>query len=213
MLNSSGMAPSGETVAFMNANGYKYDPQQQRVRARACRCAGILTVTVPGSVWGWQEVLDKYGTMKFKAGAAAGRRICQQRLSGVRAHRASTGTCPRPWCPVNGSLAGCCTALDPDSVKAWYTDGKPPVAGQIFRNPDLAKAFKIAAGRGRDVFYKGEIAKAIVAKAKSLGGTMTMEDLADFKGEWVEPVTQRLSRLYPDGDAAAVARAGPPTRC
>ena len=82
----------------------------------------------------------------------------------------------------------CCTAPDPDSIHAWYINGQQPKAGQIFRNPDLAKAFRLLQAQGRDAFYKGDIAKAIVAKAKALGGTMTMEDLADYKGEWVEPV-------------------------
>ena len=63
------------------------------------------------------------------------------------------------------------------------------MAGQIFRNPDLAKAFRLLQAQGRDAFYKGDIARAIVAKEKAVGGTMTMEDLADYKGEWVEPVT------------------------
>src|SRR6185503_21228153 len=41
---------------------------------------------------------------------------------------------------------------------------------------------------GRDAFYKGEIARAILAKVHALGGTMTADDLANYKGEWVEPV-------------------------
>ena len=55
-------------------------------------------------------------------------------------------------------LNKCCTELDPDSVKTFYIDGKPPVAGQTFRNPDLAKTFRLLAAGGRDAFYKGEIA-------------------------------------------------------
>jgi gamma-glutamyltranspeptidase/glutathione hydrolase len=185
-LNSSGMAPTGESLAFMNANGYKYDPRNNGPGS-GMPFAGILTVTVPGSVWGWQEVLDKYGTMKFKQVlepayeyASNGFPVSERIAHDWHLPKAVT---------ANGSPAGCCTAIDPDSIKAWYIDGKPPVAGQIFRNPDLAKAFKILQTKGRDGFYKGEIAQAIVAKAKSLGGTMTMEDLAGFKGEWVEPVS------------------------
>src|SRR5262249_46899693 len=81
--------------------------------------------------------------------------------------------------------------LDPDSVKTWYIDGKKPVAGQIFRNPDLAKTFRLMQQGGRDAFYKGEVARAIVAKSNALGGTMTMEDLANYQGEWVEAATTR----------------------
>jgi gamma-glutamyltranspeptidase/glutathione hydrolase len=88
-----------------------------------------------------------------------------------------------------GDASGCCKALDPDSVATWYIKGKPPVEGDVFRNPDLAKTFKLLQQQGPDAFYKGEIARAIVAKSKALGGVITMDDLADYTGEWVEPLT------------------------
>jgi len=72
-------------------------------------------------------------------------------------------------------------------VNVWYVNGQPPAVGQIFRNPDLARTFRLLQAQGADAFYKGEIARAIVAKSKALGGTMTMEDLANYHGEWVEP--------------------------
>ena len=53
------------------------------------------------------------------------------------------------------SLPGCCKALDPDSVKAWYIHGSPPKAGQIFRNLDLAKSFELLQKEGRNAFYTG----------------------------------------------------------
>jgi gamma-glutamyltranspeptidase/glutathione hydrolase len=83
-------------------------------------------------------------------------------------------------------LRGCCSRVDPDSIKTWYIDGKQPVAGQIYRNPDLAKTFRLIQKNGKDGFYKGEVARALVAKSTALGGTMSMDDLADYKGEWAE---------------------------
>jgi gamma-glutamyltranspeptidase/glutathione hydrolase len=85
-------------------------------------------------------------------------------------------------------LRKCCTQLDPDSVKTWYVNGAPPVEGQIYRNPGLARAFRLLQKYGRDVFYRGEIARAIVAKSRALGGTMTLSDLANYRGEWVQPL-------------------------
>jgi gamma-glutamyltranspeptidase/glutathione hydrolase len=85
-------------------------------------------------------------------------------------------------------LKGCCTALDPDSVSTWYIDGRPPVAGEIYRNPDLAKTLRILQAKGAGAFYSGEIARALIAKSTAEGGTMTMDDLARYTGEWVEPV-------------------------
>jgi len=84
-------------------------------------------------------------------------------------------------------LQACCTALDPDSIKTWYVNGAQPQPGQIFRNPDLARTLRLLQSKGADAFYKGEIAQAIVAKSQALGGSMTLEDLAGYKGEWVEP--------------------------
>ena len=84
-------------------------------------------------------------------------------------------------------LRHCCSEPDPDSIATWYIDGKPPVAGQVFRNPDLAKTLRLIQQHGRDGFYKGEVAQALVAKSTALGGTMTLDDLAAYKGEWVTP--------------------------
>jgi gamma-glutamyltranspeptidase/glutathione hydrolase len=84
-------------------------------------------------------------------------------------------------------LEACCTSLDPDSVKTWYINGVAPRAGQIFKNTELSRALRTLQAKGSDAFYKGEIAQAIVAKSQALGGTMTLEDLANYKGEWVEP--------------------------
>jgi len=64
-LNASGIAPSGLTLAHMNALGYKVNPASFGPGS-GMPSGGILTVTVPGSVWGWQEVLDRFGTKTFK---------------------------------------------------------------------------------------------------------------------------------------------------
>jgi len=85
-------------------------------------------------------------------------------------------------------LRGCCTKLDPDSVSTWYLDGKPPAEGQIFRNPQLARTLTLLAKFGRNAFYTGAIARAIVKKSQALGGTMTLDDLANYRGMWREPV-------------------------
>ena len=54
--------------------------------ARAWR-GGVLSVTVPGAAWGWQEVLDKYGTMNFKQVLEPAAQLCRTGLSHFRAHR------------------------------------------------------------------------------------------------------------------------------
>ncbi len=64
-INASGKAPTGQTLARMNAAGYAWDATNWGPGS-GMPAAGILTVTVPGSVWGWAEVLRRFGTMTFK---------------------------------------------------------------------------------------------------------------------------------------------------
>jgi gamma-glutamyltranspeptidase/glutathione hydrolase len=142
---------------------------------------GILPVTVPGTVWGWQAVLQRFGRLTFKEVLEPAAQYAQ---NGFPVSERIAGD----WKLPNAlPLKGCCTQPDPDSVKVWYVGGQPPAQGQIFRNPELARTFRLLQAHGADVFYKGEIARAIVAKSQALGGTMTLEDLANYKGEWVEP--------------------------
>jgi gamma-glutamyltranspeptidase/glutathione hydrolase len=180
VLNASGMAPSGATLARYNALGYRADPRNWGPGS-GMPGGGILTVTVPGAAWGWEEVLTRFGKLSFKE-------VLQPAIDYAENGFPVSQRIALEWeLPPATPLSRCCTSLDPDSVKAWYIDGQPPVAGQTYRNRDLAKSFRLLQQQGRDVFYKGEIARAIVAKSTSLGGTMTLDDLAAYKGQWVEP--------------------------
>jgi gamma-glutamyltranspeptidase / glutathione hydrolase len=187
VLNASGKAPSGLTLGFMNAHGYRWDSRNWGPGS-GMPLGGILTVTVPGAAWGWQEVLDKYGTMGFKQVLQPAIDYATQGFA-VSERIAHEWVLPKAVNTPRSSLSSCCTELDPDSVSTWYIRGTPPQAGQIFRNPDLAKSFKLLQDQGRKAFYSGAIAEAIVAKSRRLGGTMTLQDLAAYRGEWVDPVT------------------------
>ncbi len=181
-LNASGIAPSGLTLAHMNSLGYSWNPANYGPGS-GMPPAGILTVTVPGSLWGWQEVLDKFGTMTFKD-------VLEPAIDYAENGFPITEEIGSGWILPNAlPLQGCCTQLDPDSVNTFYINGVPPVAGTIFTNPDLAHTFRLIQQQGRNVFYNGEIARAIVAKSNKLGGTMTLQDLASYKGEWVTPAS------------------------
>jgi gamma-glutamyltranspeptidase / glutathione hydrolase len=186
VLNASGMAPSGESVAFMNSKGYRQDPENWGPGSGMPH-AGVLTATVPGTAWGWQEVLDKFGTMTFKQVLEPAAIYASEGVP-VPERSAHDWRLPNAVGPDRSDASGCCTAPDQDSIHTWYINASQPRAGQIFRNPDLARAFRLLEAQGRDAFYKGDIAKAIVAKERALGGTMTLGDLAAYKGEWVEPV-------------------------
>lgn len=186
-LNASGMAPSGQTLALMNSHGYSWNSANWGPGS-GMPSGGILDVTVPGSVWGWDAVLRRFGSMTFKETLQPAIDYGEQGFP-ISERIATDWRLPPGLPPVPGNPGQCCTQVDPDSIATWYIDGKPPAPGQIYGNPDLAKTFRILQREGRDGFYKGEVARAIVAKSNALGGTMTLDDLAAYAGEWVTPAT------------------------
>jgi len=180
VLNASGTAPTGATLARFNSLGYHWNPKNWGPTS-GMPLGGILPVTVPGAAWGWQAVLQRFGKLTFKEVLEPAAQYAEQGypVSERIAH---------DWRMPNAlPLEKCCTAPDPDSIKTWYVNGKPPQAGQLFKNADLARTLRLLQVKGGEAFYKGEIAQAIVAKSRALGGSMTLEDLANYHGEWVEP--------------------------
>jgi gamma-glutamyltranspeptidase / glutathione hydrolase len=136
-------------------------------------------------VWGWDAVLKRFGTLTF-------REVLQPAIDYAEQGFPVSERIAFDWeLPKALPLKACCTRLDPDSVRTWLIGGQPPRPGQIFRNPDLARSFRLLQQQGADAFYRGEIARAIVAKSKALGGTMTLQDLASYHGAWVEPAVTR----------------------
>jgi gamma-glutamyltranspeptidase/glutathione hydrolase len=180
VLNASGTAPTGATLERFNGLGYRWDPANWGPGS-GMPPYGILPVTVPGALWGWQAVLKRFGKLTFKEVLEPAAQYAQHGFP-VSERIAHDWNLPNAL-----PLKACCTEPDPDSIKTWYLNGAPPKAGQIFRNPELAHTLRLLQQQGSDAFYKGEIARAIVAKSRALGGSMTLEDLANYSGEWVEP--------------------------
>ncbi len=185
-LNASGTAPTGATLQRYNSLGYFWNPNNFAFGSGMPR--GILSVTVPGAAWGWDEMQTRFGNLTFKETLQPAIDYAE---NGVPIQeRVANFNLPNALGPDPSSPANCCTQRDPDSVAVWMPfNGRGPALGQAFRNPDLAKTFRLLQRYGRDVFYKGEIAQAIVAKSNALGGTMTLEDLANYHGEWQEGAT------------------------
>ncbi len=180
VLNASGKAPTGATVGRFNKLGYAWNPKNWGPGS-GMPVGGILPVTVPGAAWGWQAVSKRFGKLSFREvlEPAAGYAQDGFPISERIAH---------DWRLPNAlPLQACCTSPDPDSINTWYLNGMQPRPGQIFKNPDLARTLRLLQAKGADAFYKGEIARAIVAKSDALGGSMTLQDLASYQGEWVEP--------------------------
>jgi gamma-glutamyltranspeptidase/glutathione hydrolase len=166
-LNSSGWAPRGLTPEFLASKNITTMPQR-----------GIQSVTVPGVVAGWDALRAKYGSKPFSELLAPAIYYAENGfpLSEVTA---------RGW-----SNSVKMHAEHPNSRKTFLVDGtRAPNAGEVFRNPDLAGSLRLIAQQGRDGYYKGKTADAILQISREQGGTMTASDLAEFQPEWVQTIS------------------------
>ena len=165
-LNASGWAPAGLSAGFMRGAGFAEMPS-----------TGIHTVTVPGAVAGWEVLRTRLGTLPLRE------------ILAPAIHYAERGF------PVTEVVAqgwtNCAERLTQQAAaaKTYLIDGSPPRTGEIFRNPDLASSLRRIAKSGRDGFYRGPTAEAIVRLSEELGGTMTAEDLERYEPEWVAPIS------------------------
>jgi len=96
----------------------------------------------------------------------------------------------------------------PGFAEVFMPGGRAPAAREIFRNPALAGTYERLAEEGRDVFYKGDIARTIADYMQANGGFMSFEDMAAHRSEWVEPVSvdyrgYRVWELPPNGQGIA----------
>jgi gamma-glutamyltranspeptidase/glutathione hydrolase len=165
-LNSSGWAPAGLTPEFLKSKGITEMPQ-----------TGINSVTVPGAVDGWDKLLTRFGKMKFADVLAPAIEYANEGFAVGEVVHAF-------WHDSEKALKA-----DPATARTYLIDGHVPAVGEYFRNPDLAWSYGQIAAHGRDAFYRGDIAQKILATSVGHGGTMTRADLAEFNGEWVDPIS------------------------
>jgi gamma-glutamyltranspeptidase/glutathione hydrolase len=138
---------------------------------------GIDSATVPGAVDAWDVLLKRAGTLTFKEVLEPAATLAEQGFGvSERIHN--------DW--IYGAEV---LSADPDSVRTYLVNGQPPPTYSVFRNPDLAHAFRVLQSQGRAAFYDGEIARAIVSKSNALGGTMSRQDLHDTQATWDEPIS------------------------
>lgn len=182
-LNASGPSARAMTIAALQAKGLKTMPP-----------TGIHTATVPGCVRGWEAMHRKFGRRPWAD------------LFRPAIHLAAEGF---PMQEMVGRVwESAVVRQDPEGIRVFYPGGKAPEIGDVYRNPDLARAMRLIAEGGADAFYKGAIAKAILAKSAKLGGLLAAEDLAGFAPEWVQPISTtyrgwRVHELPPNGQGLA----------
>jgi gamma-glutamyltranspeptidase/glutathione hydrolase len=186
-LNASGPAPRALSPGYITSKGFETMPLE-----------GIHSVTVPGAVEGWGKMHSRFGKLPWKA-------LFHDAIAFATEGFPVAEAIAEIWAEP-ASVAK--LQSKPESARLFLPDGKPPREGDLFRNPDMARAFGLIAAEGPSTFYKGEIAAAILKSSRPLGGMLTAEDLATFSSEWVEPISidyrgWRICELPPNSQGIA----------
>ena len=165
-LDASGRSPYAASLDFCRKSGFKEMPQR-----------GIHSVTVPGAVQGWSMLLGAYGTMPLG-------KVLQSAIQYSEEGFPVAKLTAESWHESEASLKD-----DEGAAINYLVNGRAPRAGEIFKNPRMAKTLRRIADEGPDVFYKGDIAQKIVRCSEKKGGLFALKDFADHRSDWVEAIT------------------------
>jgi gamma-glutamyltranspeptidase / glutathione hydrolase len=185
-LNASGRAPAAASLDFFKAKGLKEIPT-----------FGPLSWSVPGCVDGWDQLRNRFGTKPWAE------------LLAPAIEYADSGF------PVSEIIAAGWRASErslqaiPTSADCYLPGGRAPATGDVFRNPGLARSLRTIARDGRDAFYRGSLADAIVKYSQSAGGLFAPSDFAEHTSNFIEPVSTNYRgfdvwELPPNGQGIAV---------
>lgn len=171
-LNASGPAPLQLDAEQIRRQGHDAFPQ-----------LGGLTVTVPGSLRGWEAALDRFGTIGLD-------RLLERPIDYAENGFPVSQRIAAAWQKSTEKMS-----THRDSKRVWLPNGRSPRAAELFKNPEFAQTLKTIAANGYDAFYSGPIAQQLAETVQADGGFLTEQDLAEYQAEWVEPI----SVSYGDG--------------
>ena len=165
-LNSSGRAGANARPEALRGRGMSGMPTH-----------GPTTITVPGSVAGWSELLRSHGTVPFARALAPA-------IAYARDGYPIAEIVAAQWQAAAERIA-----LDPGAAAAYLPDGRPPRPGDVVRNPDLANTLEEVAAAGADAIYRGPIGRTIAEHVSRLGGFLTTADFTSHTSDWVTPIS------------------------
>jgi len=165
-LNASGRSPYKATRAYFAEKSLHDIPT-----------TGPLSWSVPGCVDGWAELHKKFGSLSLG-------QILEPTIHYAEDGFPVSEVIARSWNGAESTLKHY-----PDSSRTFLMDGQAPRAGDVFKNPNLARTYRDIAKGGRDAFYKGKIAETIVAFSDKNGGLFSMKDFTEHTSTWVDPVS------------------------
>jgi gamma-glutamyltranspeptidase / glutathione hydrolase len=185
-LNASGRSPYSLTPDVLKQSGRQFIPFN-----------GPLPVSVPGCVDGWYQLHGKFGNLPMIT-------ILSYAINYARNGFPVADEAAFEYAHLKDLYGN-----NPNVQQVFMPNGVVPKRGDVFKNPQLANSLEKIAKGGRDVFYKGDIARIIDAFMKKNGGYLSYKDLADHRSEWVEPVSTtyrgyRVWELPPNGQGITV---------
>lgn len=164
-INGSGWAGSLASIDYFNSRDMDRIPEN------------ILSVSVPGAVAGWFKLHERYGRLPMS-------RLLEPAIGYAEDGFAVSEIIARQWQLAEEKLRG-----NRAAANSYLAEGRAPLHGEVFRCPDLAQTFRLLGAEGRDAFYRGDIARAIVGTSETFGGFLTLADFEDFDAQWVEPLS------------------------
>ena len=166
-LNGSGRAPAALTLERLKSEGIEHEMPPLHP----------YTVTVPGACAGWCDMVAGHGQLGMDAVLAPAIRLAQEGfpVAPITAYFWDRGV-ERQLKQAPGGLE-------------MTIEGRAPRAGEIFRNPGLARTLRKVAAGGKEAFYTGEIAEAVAAAVQAAGGCLSTEDLAKHTSTWEQPAS------------------------
>jgi len=190
-INGSGRAPRGLDLEGLRA----------RLEARGADRIPLfdgLAVSVPGCVDAWFALHERYGRLPME-------RLLAPAIEAAREGFPVSQVIAHHWTSALTRYPGEAFA---SFHRTFLLDGEPPREGQLFANPALADTYERLAAGGRDAFYEGPVARAIVDAVAAHGGALALEDLSAHESEWVTPISvayrgHRVWELPPNGQGLA----------
>ena len=215
-INGSGRSPLGLSYDQMKAELAKLDRQ-------TIPPLGMLPISVPGCVDAWTELHKKFGKLKLSDDLAPAIRYAEEGFPvtdliayywafGPRLYKGLPGAFLETYTlPGERAHAGADESPDAErreGVPAPSAARRTPAKGDIFKNPALARTLRLIGERGRDGFYKGEVADKIDAFMRANGGFLRKTDFEKHNSTWVEPVSANyrgydVFELPPNGQGIA----------
>ena len=195
-MNASGKSPELITLEEIKSMGYKKIPTE-----------GVIPITVPGQVGGWIELSKKFGKLEFKELFTS---AIDYARNGYIVQPLVSKLWGREYDRFKNSIDDN-TFLD-EWFKVFAPNDMPLKAGELFKNPELAKSLEDIALTKGESFYNGVIAEKIDIFMKENKGYLRKKDLEKYKVQWVEPITTdfnnyTVAEIPPNGHGITVLMA------